>query len=230
MNTFDLTPEKLAPIPQSQELVVPEDYQTYVRDSKVYNLYKENNFRIDDIYLVDPDGKKTKDICGYALYVNGNLVGTYNQKEDYYFAGVKSDMYIKLPVDTIRFVLFQKLVAQEKLKKAKTEKQIKALEDEISFYNDALTKGYEFPKTSKNLALAETYNKMAKKYNTKSKTPKLKTHANLLLRLKYMVLGVVKTYAKELKLCMTATKTKFRAKKYEKKMKKDQKIDQEHTM
>lgn len=230
MNTFDITPEKLAPIPKAQPLVVPKGQQTYVKNSKTYNLYTDINFRIDDLYLIDQDGKKTKDICGYALYTNDKLVGTYNQKQDFYFAGVKSDMYIKLPVDTIRFVLFQKRVAQEKLKRAKTPEQIKALESEIVFYNDALTKGYEFPKTPKNLALAETYSKLTKKYNTKSKAPKLKTHANLLLRSKYFVLAIVKTYAKELKLCMTATKTKFKAKKYQKKMKKDQKINQEHSM
>ena len=230
MNTFDISPEKFAPIPKANKLVVPDGCQTYVRDYKLYNLYKDTNFCINDIYIVDPDGKKTRDICGYALYVNGNLVGTYNQKKDYYFAGQKSDMYIKLPVDTIKFVIFQKLVAQEKLKKAKTEKQIKELEDEISFYNDALTKGYEFPKTTKNLALAETYNKLSEKYNAQNKTPKLKTQANLLSRLKHTALCVIKTYAEELKFCMTATKTKFRAKKYIKKMNKERKIDKELTL
>jgi len=231
--TFDIEPEKLAPVPASRQLEIPQGYKTYVKNSNVYNLYKENSFRIDDLCLVDPDGKNTKDICGYALYVNDELVGTYNQKQDYSFAGVKSDLYIKLPVDTIRFLLFQRIIAQEKLKRSKDPEEIKTLEDKIISLTEALKNGYELPKTAKNLALAETFDNLSKR-NSKSKTPKLKVRANLFVRLKYNVLSIVKAYSNQLKVCLTATKTRFKTKKLERQNKKEQKNkqlkQQEHTM
>lgn len=232
MITYENEPKRFGDIPKAGTLVVPDGYTTYAKETKTFRLLPKQSFSIETVGLVDGDGKKTLNVCGYTLRVNGHFVANFQPKSEYQFEGLgKATYFEKLPVDTIKFVLFQQLYLQDKLSKLVDEQEYNKTKDELEFYTNALTKGYQFPQTVTNLALFDKFQNLSKqtlkeqdRLNAlvqKNQNPNLSRRIGLVGYVKNNIKVFVKTCIKDLKFCANATKTKFAAKKIEKKLEKE---------